>query len=75
VLVPLAVNPATPGVGVAVHEKVAPLTSELSIIGVVEPPEQIVCVNGVLVTVGIVLTVARTEVLADVVHPFAVAST
>ena len=27
------------------------------------------------VIVGIVLTVARTEVLADVVHPFAVAST
>ena len=27
------------------------------------------------VIVGMVLTVARTEVLADVVHPFAVAST
>ena len=54
--VPLAVNPDTPAVAVAVHAKVVPVTFDVSVTSVVLPPEQMVCVNGVLVTVGFGLT-------------------
>ena len=50
--VPLAVNPLTPEVAVAVQAKVAPLTSEVRVTNVVEVPEQMVWVNGVFVTAG-----------------------
>ena len=50
--VPLAVNPLTPAVPVAVHAKVAPATSDVSVTRVVLPPEQIVCVRGLFVTTG-----------------------
>jgi hypothetical protein len=54
--VPLAVKPETPAVAVAVHAKVAPLILEISVTSVVFDPEQMVCVNGVLVTNGIGFT-------------------
>ena len=57
VLVPLAVNPDTPDDPVAVQAKVAPLTLEVSVTSVVLLPEQMVCDNGVLVTIGVGLTV------------------
>ena len=52
VLVPLAVKPDTPAVAVAVHAKLAPLTSEARVTSVVLVPEQMVCVIGELVTAG-----------------------
>ena len=52
VLVPFAVKPDTPAVAVAVHAKVAPLTSDVNVTNVVLVPEQIVCDNGELVTAG-----------------------
>src|ERR1043165_7141427 len=52
VLVPLAVNPLTPAVAVAVHVKVAPARFDVSVTNVLFPPEQMVCVNGEFVTVG-----------------------
>ena len=55
--VPLAAKPDTPAVAVAVQAKVAPPTSEVRVTSVVLAPEQIVCVNGLLVTVGIGFTV------------------
>ena len=55
--VPLAVNPDTPAVAVAVQAKVAPVTLEVKVTKVVALPEQIVCVRGLLLTVGIGLTV------------------
>ena len=55
--VPDAVNPVMPVVAVAVHENVAPLTLEVSVTAVVAEPEQIVCVNGLLVTTATGLTV------------------
>jgi hypothetical protein len=54
--VPLVVKPDTPAVPVAVHAKVAPATFDVSVTSVVLPPEHIVCVNGVLLTVGDGLT-------------------
>ena len=57
VLVPLAVKPLTPAVPVAVQAKVAPATLEVKVTKLVELPEQIVCVSGVLLTVGFGLTV------------------
>ena len=54
--VPLAVKPDTPAVAVAVHAKVAPVTSEVRVTRVVLAPEQMVCVKGVLVTDGFGLT-------------------
>ena len=57
VLVPLAVKPDTPAVAVAVQAKVVPLTLDVSVTSVVLAPEQMVCVNGVFVTVGDGLTV------------------
>ena len=56
VLVPLAVKPLTPVLPVAVQAKVAPVTLEVKVTKVVALPEQIVCVRGVLLTVGIGLT-------------------
>ena len=53
---PLAVKPVTPGVAVAVHAKVAPKTSELSVTNVVAFPEQLVCVSSELVIVGFGIT-------------------
>ena len=50
--VPLAVKPDTPAVADAVHAKVVPLTLDVRVTSVVLPPEQIVCVNGKLVTDG-----------------------
>ena len=50
--VPLAVKPDTPAVADDVHAKVVPLTSAVRVTSVVLPPEQIVCVNGELVTDG-----------------------
>ena len=50
--VPLAVNPVTPEVAVAVHAKVVPLTFEVRVTRVVLVPEQMVWVNGVFVTFG-----------------------
>ena len=44
----------TPAVAVAVHVKVVPAMLEVSVTRVVLPPEQIVWVSGVLVTVGLV---------------------
>ena len=55
-LVPLAVNPDTPAVAVAVHAKLAPATSEVSVTSEVKFPEQMVCDNGELVTDGFGLT-------------------
>ena len=52
VLVPLAVKPETPAVAVAVQAKVVPVTLEVRVTSVVFAPEQMVCDNGVLVTVG-----------------------
>ena len=54
---PLAVKPETPAVAVAVHAKVVPATPEVRVTSVELAPEQIVCVNGELVTVGEGLTV------------------
>ena len=68
--VPLAVKPDTPAVAVAVHAKVAPATLDVNVTNEVLPPEQIVWVNGELVTVGVGLTItvaviaAPTQVLA-----------
>jgi hypothetical protein len=42
VLVPLAANPETPGVAVAVHANVAPLTPEVKLTTVEFVPEQMV---------------------------------
>ena len=50
--VPEAVKPDTPVVPVAVQAKVAPDTFEVSVTKVVFAPEQIVCVNGLLLTAG-----------------------
>jgi hypothetical protein len=52
VLVPLEVKPATPAVAVAVQAKVVPATPEVRVTNEVLAPEQMVCVNGELVTVG-----------------------
>ena len=52
VLVPLAVKPETPAVAVAVQAKVVPATPEVRVTSVVLAPEQMVCDNGELVTVG-----------------------
>ena len=60
VLVPLAVNPETPAVADAVHVNVAPVTFEVRVTRVEFPPEQMVCVNGVLETVGVGLTITVT---------------
>ena len=49
---PLEVKPETPAVAVAVHENVVPLTLEVRVTSVVLAPEQMVCDNGELVTVG-----------------------
>ena len=50
--VPLVVKPDTPAVADDVHAKVVPLTLDVRVTSVVLPPEQIVCVNGELVTDG-----------------------
>jgi hypothetical protein len=55
-LVPLAVKPETPGVAVAVHANVVPLILEVRVTDAVLVPEQMVCVNGELVTDGRGLT-------------------
>ncbi len=65
-LVPEGVNPEIPAVAVAVHEKVAPAGLEVKVTKAVAEPEQIVCVNGVLVKTGAwfmvkVWLVARVE--------------
>jgi hypothetical protein len=52
VLVPLDVKPDTPAVAEAVHEKVAPATSDVRVISVLLSPEQMVCDSGELLTVG-----------------------
>ena len=70
VLVPLAVKPDTPVEALAVHAKVAPATLEVRVTSVVLPPEQMVCVNGELLTVGVGLTVTVTFWVPE--HPFAV---
>ena len=57
VLVPFVLKPETPAVALAVQENVVPLTLEDNVTSVVFPPEQIVCVNGAFVTVGIGFTV------------------
>ena len=57
VLVPLAVNPDTPVVAVAVHANVAPPTFDVSVTNVELAPEQMVWVNGLLLIVGVGLTV------------------
>ena len=49
---PLRVKPETPGVAEAVQVKFVPTTSDVSVTKVVLAPEQMVCNNGVLVTVG-----------------------
>jgi hypothetical protein len=54
--VPLAVNPDTPALAVAVHAYVVPVTPEVSVTSPVALPEQIVFVNGELVTIGFGLT-------------------
>ena len=56
VLVPLAVNPDTPVDAVAVQANVAPETFEVRVTCVELPPEQMVCVNVELETVGFGLT-------------------
>ena len=62
---PLAVKPDTPAVADAVHAKVVPLTLDVRVTSVVLPPEQIVCVNGELVTDGVGF---RNFVMSDFVH-------
>ena len=57
---PLAVKPVTPVDAVAVHAKVAPDTLDVSVTSVEAAPEQIVCVNGLLLTVGVGFTVINT---------------
>jgi hypothetical protein len=58
VLVPVAVKPVIAGVPVeAVHEKVGEPAPEVRVTKVVFAPEQMVCVNGLLVTVALGLTV------------------
>lgn len=52
VLAPDAVNPVVPAVAVADQLKVDPTTLAVKVTAVVVPPEQIVCVRGVLVTDG-----------------------
>ena len=52
VLVPLVVKPDTPAVADAVQAKVVPETLEVRVISDVLVPEQMVCDNGELVTVG-----------------------
>ena len=56
VLVPLPVNPDTPEVAVAVQANVDPATLEVRFTSVELPPEQLVCVNVTLETVGFGLT-------------------
>ena len=58
--VPLAVNPDTPVVAVAVQVKVAPITLDVRVTSVVLVPEQTVWVIGVLLTVGAGSTVIVT---------------
>ena len=57
---PLVVKPVTPVVAEAVQAKVVPLTFEVRVTSVVLPPEQMVCDNGVLVTVGVGFNVTVT---------------
>ena len=66
VLVPLAVNPDTPVVAVAAHAKVAPPTFDVSVTNVELAPEQMVWVNGLLLTVGVGLTVIVNVIGAPV---------
>jgi len=51
-LAPDAVNPVVPAVAVADQLKLEPTTFAANATAVVVPPEQIVCVRGVLVTDG-----------------------
>ena len=57
VVVPLVVYPVTPVVAEAVHANVAPLTLDVNVTNVLFAPEQMVCVNGLLVIAGEGLTV------------------
>ena len=57
---PLRAKPVTPGVAEAVHAKVVPATLEVSATAVVLAPEQIVCVKGAFVTVGVGFTFTVT---------------
>ena len=52
VLVPLVMNPEIPAVADADHENVVPGILEVSVIVVVDVPEQIVMLIGVLLTTG-----------------------
>src|SRR5215218_1148771 len=64
VLVPFAVKPLTPAVAVADHENVVPLTFDVRVTKELLSPEQINCVSGELVRVGVGLMVT-VNVLAS----------
>jgi hypothetical protein len=50
---------------VAVHEKVVPATLDVRFTSVVDCPEQIVCVKGVLVMLGNGLTVIGLTIVSN----------
>ena len=54
---PLARKPDTPGVAEAVQANVVPAMLDVRVTSVVVDPEQMVCDNGELVTIGKGLTV------------------
>ena len=68
VVFPPGKNPLIPGVATAVHENVAPPTSEVRITSAVVCPEQMDCDMGMLDTTGEGLTVI-TWVMAGPGHP------
>ncbi|WP_369752255.1 hypothetical protein AB3G34_09340 [Flavobacterium sp. WC2409] len=67
--VPLVAYPDTPAVAVAVQAKVVPITLEFRVTKEVFPPEQIVCDNGKLVTVGVGFTDTVTVKILPVQVP------
>ena len=61
-------NPVTPGLAVAVQEKVAPAKSAVRFTKEVCEPEQITCESGVVVNCGIGFTVKVRVLTAEAPH-------
>ena len=70
VLVPEGVNPETPAVAVAVHEKVAAAGLEVKLTKAVVEPEQMVWFKGVLVKTGTLLMIKDFVAVMDGPHSF-----
>ena len=67
-VVPVGIKPDTPGVAVAVHEKVAPGISAVKFTCEVRNPEQTVWLKGEFVTLGEFLTVKVFESVTETPH-------